>query len=192
MKIILASKSPRRKELLSTIFSEFECIPSTKEEKVDKKLNYKKLAKVLSEQKAEDIFSITSGDRVVIGSDTMVVLKNKIYGKPKDETDAYNMLKSLSGKTHIVVTGLCVIKEENNKKEKISTFVISKVTFSKLTDEEILSYIKTGEPKDKAGSYGCQGISKKFIKKINGDFFAVMGLPVNKTYEICKKLNIIK
>lgn len=190
MKIILASKSPRRKELLQTLFTEFECIPSNKEEKVDKKLNYKKLAEKLSEQKAEDIFLNTSGDRVVIGSDTMVVLKNKIFGKPKDENDAFNMLKCLSGKTHIVVTGLCIIKEENGLKEKISTYVISKVTFTKLSNEEILSYIKTGEPMDKAGSYGCQGISKKFIKKINGDFFAVMGLPVNKTYEICKILKI--
>mgnify|MGYP003571279944 CR=1 FL=1 len=191
MKIILASKSPRRKELLSTIFEEFECLPSTKEEKVDKKLNYKKLAEILSEQKAEDIFSQTNGDRTVIGSDTMVILKNKIYGKPKDENDAFNMLKSLSGKTHIVVTGLCVIKEQNGVKQKILTNVVSRVTFLNLSDKEILDYIKTGEPMDKAGSYGCQGISKKFIKKINGDFFAVMGLPVSTTYQICKKLNII-
>ena len=167
MRYILASKSPRRKELLQTIFPEFECIASNKEEKVNKKLKYNKLAEVLSEQKAEDIFSTTSGNRVVIGSDTMVVLKNKIFGKPKNEEDAFNMLKSLSGKTHVVVTGLCIIKEENNIKQKITTNVVSKVTFKKLTNEEINTYVKTGEPMDKAGSYGCQGISKKFIKKIN-------------------------
>ncbi len=191
MKIILASKSPRRKELLETLFKDFECIPSTKEEKTNKKLNYKKTAEVLSEQKAEDIFSQTFGDRLVIGSDTMVVLHNRIYGKPKDKKEAFYMLKALSGKTHIVVTGLCLITEENGIKQKISTSVVSKVTFKKLSDDEINSYIESGEPMDKAGSYGCQGMGKKFIKKINGDFFAVMGLPVNKIYEICKNLSII-
>lgn len=191
MRVILASKSPRRKELLQTIFNDFECMPSLKEEKVDKKLNYKKLAIKLSEQKAEDIYNQTTGDRLIIGSDTMVILNNKIYGKPKDEQDAYRMLKSLSGKTHKVVTGLCFIKELNNIKEVVMTEIISKVTFSKLSDEEIYDYIKTKEPMDKAGAYGCQGLSKKFIKKINGDFFAVMGLPINKVYEICKSLNVL-
>lgn len=191
MKVILASKSPRRKELLQTIFKDFECIPSQKEEKIDKKLNYKKMAEKLSEQKAEDVFSQTTGDRLVVGSDTMVVLNKKIYGKPKDEADAHKMLKSLSGKTHIVVTGICLIKEENGISQKICTNVVSKVTFEKLTDEEISSYIASGEPMDKAGSYGIQGTFRKHIKNINGDFFAVMGLPVNKTYELCKKLNVI-
>lgn len=191
MKIILASKSPRRKELLQTIFNEFDCMPSHKEEKIDPKLNCKKMAEILSEQKADDIFNQTDGDRIVIGSDTMVVLHKKIYGKPKDKQDAHNMLKSLSGKTHIVVTGLCVIKEQNGIKQKVSTNVVSKVTFKKLTDEEIDAYIESGEPMDKAGSYGAQGQFKKFIKRINGDFFAVMGLPVSKTYEICKELKVI-
>ena len=191
MKIILASKSPRRKELLQTIFDEFECMPSQKEEKINKKLNCRKMAEVLSEQKAEDIFSQTDGDRVVVGSDTMVVLKNRIYGKPKDEKDAFEMLKSLSGKTHIVVTGLCVIKEQKGTKQKVCTNVVSKVKFKKLTDDEINEYIKSGEPMDKAGSYGIQGRFKKYIQNLDGDYFAVMGLPVNKTYEICKQLKII-
>lgn len=191
MKIILASKSPRRKELLGTIFENFDCVPSLKEERVDKKLNYKKLAECLSEQKAEDIFSQTEGDRAVIGSDTMVVLHNKIFGKPKTENETFEMLKSLSGNTHIVVTGLCVIKFEKGVKTKIKTYVKSKVSFVKMSDEEIWGYIKTGDPMDKAGAYGCQGIGKKFIKKINGDFFAVMGLPVNVTYLICKQLNLV-
>lgn len=192
MKIILASKSPRRKELLSTIFNEFECIPSLKEEDMTKKLSYTKLAENLSEQKAEDVFSLTNDDRVVIGSDTMVILGKTKYGKPKNEDDAFKMLKNLSGKTHKVVTGLCVIKFENNIKQKITTNIVSKVKFCKLTDDEILDYIKSGEPMDKAGSYGIQGLGKKFISKINGDYFAIMGLPVNKIYSICKKLNIVK
>ena len=191
MKIILASKSPRRKELLETLFKDFECMPSQKEEKINKKLDYKTTVKILSEQKAEDIFLKTTGDRVVIGSDTIVVLNGKIFGKPKDKQDAYNTLLALSGKTHIVATGICVIKEQNGVIQKLTDCVISKVSFNKLSNEEIDAYIQSGEPIDKAGSYGCQGIGKKFVKNINGDFFAVMGLPVNKLYGICKKLNIL-
>ena len=191
MKIILASKSPRRKELLKTLFEDFECIPSKKKESVNPKQHYKKVAEDLSCQKAADIFSKTSGDRLVIGSDTIVVLHGKIFGKPKDEQDAHNMLSALSGKTHVVVTGICLIKEENGIAQKISTNVISKVKFKKLTDDEINDYIKSGEPMDKAGSYGCQGLGRKFVEKINGDYFAVMGLPVNKTYELCKQLEVL-
>lgn len=192
MRIILASKSPRRKELLSTLFNDFECIPSLKEEKVSKKVGYKKLAELLSEQKAEDIYNQTTDDRLIIGSDTMVICSGKIFGKPKDKNDAFNMLKSLSGKTHLVVTGLCVIKYENGKKEKLITNVVTKVTFNQLTDKEISDYVKTNEPMDKAGAYGCQGVGKKFISNIYGDFFAVMGLPVSKTYEFCKQLNVLQ
>lgn len=191
MKIILASKSPRRKELLATLFEDFDCMPSQKEEKINKKMSYKKVVKYLSEQKAEDIFSKTSGERVVIGSDTIVVYNGKIYGKPKNEQEAFNALSSLSGKTHIVATGICIIKDQNGVKQKLTDCVISKVTFNKLSKAEINSYIQSGEPMDKAGSYGCQGIGKKFVKKINGDFFAVMGLPVNKLYNLCKQLNIL-
>ena len=191
MKVILASKSPRRKELLATIFDDFECIPSDKNEDMTKKMKITELAKNLSGQKAEDIFEKTSGDRVVVGSDTMVVLGNKIYGKPKDENDAFLMLKSLSGKTHKVVTGIYVIKFEDGIKTVLSDAVVSKVKFAKMTDEEIWNYIKSGEPMDKAGAYGCQGLARKHIEKIDGDFFAVMGLPVHKTYEICKKLGVM-
>lgn len=190
MKVILASKSPRRKELLTTIFDEFECIPSDKNEDMTKKMKITELAKNLSGQKAEDIFSRTEGNRVIIGSDTMVVLGNRIYGKPKDENDAFFMLKSLSGKTHKVVTGIYVIKFEDGIKTVLSDAVVSKVKFAKMTDEEIWGYIKSGEPMDKAGAYGCQGLARKHIEKIDGDFFAVMGLPVHKTYEICKKLGV--
>lgn len=190
-KIILASKSPRRKELLATIFDEFECIPSDKNEDMTKKMKITELAKNLSGQKAEDIFSKTEGNRVIIGSDTMVVLGNKIYGKPKGENDAFFMLKSLSGKTHKVVTGIYVIKFEDGIKTVLSDAVVSKVKFAKMCDDEIWEYIKSGEPMDKAGAYGCQGLARKHIEKIDGDFFAVMGLPVHKTYEICKKLDVI-
>lgn len=191
MKIILASKSPRRKELLATIFEEFECKPSDKSEEMTKKTSIKNLAKNISGQKAEDIFSKTEGDRVIIGSDTMVVLGKRIFGKPKNQDEAFSMLKSLSGRTHKVVTGIYVIKFEGQTKTIVSDVVVSKVKFVKMSDKEIWDYIKTGDPMDKAGAYGCQGLAKKYIEKIDGDFFAVMGLPVHKTHEICKKLSII-
>ncbi|MGN1162813.1 MAG: Maf family protein [Christensenellales bacterium] len=191
MKIILASKSPRRKELLATIFEEFECKPSDKSEEMTKKTSIKNIAKNISGQKAEDIFSKTEGDRVIIGSDTMVVLGKRIFGKPKNQDEAFSMLKSLSGRTHKVVTGIYVIKFEGQTKTIVSDVVVSKVKFAKMSDKEIWDYIKTGDPMDKAGAYGCQGLAKKYIEKIDGDFFAVMGLPVHKTYEICKKLSII-
>lgn len=189
-RVILASKSPRRKELLATIFENFECIASDKDEDMSIKTDIKNLAKCLSGQKAEDVFERTFGDRVVLGSDTMVVLGKQIFGKPKDENHAFLMLKSLSGKTHRVVTGIYVIKFEDGTKTIVSDEVVSRVKFSKMTDEEIWGYIKTGEPMDKAGAYGCQGAARKFIEKIDGDFFAVMGLPVQKTYELCKKLGV--
>lgn len=191
MKIILASKSPRRKELLATIFEEFECKPSDKSEEMTKKTSIKNLAKNISGQKAEDIFSKTEGDRVIIGSDTMVVLGKRIFGKPKNQDEAFSMLKSLSGRTHKVVTGIYVIKFEGQIKTIVSDVVVSKVKFAKMSDKEIWDYIKTGDPMDKAGAYGCQGLARKHIEKIDGDFFAVMGLPVHKTYEICKKLDVI-
>lgn len=189
-RIILASKSPRRKELLATIFQDFECIASEKEEDMSQRMDIKSLAKSLSGQKAEDVFERTEGDRIVLGSDTMVVLGRQVFGKPKDKDDAFKMLKQLSGKTHKVVTGIYIIKSENDTKRVLSDAVVSRVTFAKMTDEEIWAYINTGEPMDKAGAYGCQGEARKFIKKIDGDFFAVMGLPVQKTYELCKKLDL--
>ena len=101
------------------------------------------------------------------------------------------MLKSLSGKTHKVVTGIYVIKFEHGTKTVLCDAVVSKVKFAKMSDEEIWGYIKSGEPMDKAGAYGCQGLARKFIEKIDGDYFAVMGLPVHKTYEICKQLKVL-
>lgn len=189
-RIILASKSPRRKELLTTIFQDFECIASEKEEDMSQRMDIKSLAKSLSGQKAEDVFERTEGDRIVLGSDTMVVLGRQIFGKPKDKDDAFKMLKQLSGKTHKVVTGIYIIKSEDGKKRVLGDAVVSRVKFAKMTDEEIWAYINTGEPMDKAGAYGCQGEARKFIEKIDGDFFAVMGLPVQKTYELCKKLDL--
>src|SRR5574344_632564 len=157
MKIILASTSPRRKELLSLLGVDFECKSENILEDMTERLNFKKLAKKLSKQKAEAVFNKTTGDRIVIGSDTMVRLGKKLLGKPKDKTDAKNMLISLSNKTHKVVTGLCVLVEKNNCKKEYLYADVTTVKFKKLTEEEIEKYLSTKEYVDKAGSYAIQG-----------------------------------
>ncbi len=125
-------------------------------------------------------------DEIILGSDTVVALNNKIYGKPKDDNDAFCMLKNLSGKTHQVCTGIALIK--NGK--IFSDVCTTDVTMKNLSDEEILNYIKTKEPQDKAGAYAIQGLASIFIEKINGCYFNVVGLPLNCLYNLCKKADV--
>lgn len=187
MKIILASQSPRRKEMLSLMGLTFEVMPSNTEEDMQQKLTITKLAEVLSEQKAKDIFDKTSGDRVVIGSDCMVYAKGKLFGKPKNDAEAVKMLKTLSGSWHKVVTGLCVFVERDGEVKKYCVNDVTKVKFIKLTDKIIEDYLKTGEHKDKAGAYAVQGYSGMFIEKLNGNYSTVVGLPTHKLFEILHK-----
>ena len=173
-KIILASASPRRKELLGNVLEYFEVIPSKCEEIVPKNCDPFSVAEILAKQKATDIYNRYS-DCLVIGADTCVIVDNKILGKPKDKDDARNMITLLSGKTHFVVTGCCIIK--GNKTETFSE--ITEVVFHNLTSNEIEEYINTSEPYDKAGAYGIQGKGALLVKKINGDYFNVVGLPIS-------------
>ena len=187
MKIILASKSPRRKELLTLMGLTFDVVPSDAEEDMKQKLPVGKLAEVLSYQKAQDVFLKTSGDRVVIGSDCMVYANGKLFGKPKNDDDAVKMLKTLSGKWHKVVTGICVLIEKDGTIAKHCTHDITKVKFIKLTDEMIADYLKTGEHKDKAGAYAVQGYSGMFVEKLNGNYSTVIGIPTHKLFQILHK-----
>lgn len=191
MKIILASQSPRRKELLGLMRLTFEIMPSDTEEDMNQKLPIGKLSEVLSEQKAKDIFNKTTGDRVVIGSDCMVYVKGKIFGKPKNDEEATKMLKTLSGSWHKVVTGLCVIVEREGEVKKYCTHDITKVKFIKLTDQMISNYLKMGEHKDKAGAYAVQGYSGMFVEKLNGNYSTVIGIPTHKLFQILHKENLI-
>ena len=190
MRIILASQSPRRKELLTLMGLEFEVMPSKKDEDMTRHIKLTELSKSLAEQKADDVFSLTSGDRVVIGSDTIVVAKGKLFGKPKTREEAKSMLKTLSGKWHKVMTSLCVIVSRSEEQKKYLTYDICKVKFLKLTDEEIDEYLDCGEYKDKAGAYAIQGKSGMFIEKINGSYATVIGLPTHLLYQILKKENL--
>lgn len=178
---ILASQSPRRKEILEMLGIDFIIIPAKNETEIPSGLSIEKGVEQVAYLKAKEVFE-QNPDSIVLGADTVVVIGNEILGKPKDKNEAFNMLKKLSGKTHQVITGVSLIK-----KDKTVTFSeIADVTFATLTDKEINDYIETNEPFDKAGSYAIQGKSAKFIKKLNGDFFAVVGLPCQKLYEELK------
>ncbi len=184
MKYILASQSPRRKELLSLCLEEFEIIPSNVPEIVPSGLEIEKHSEYLAKLKAMDIAN-NYPEAVVIGADTTVILGNEILGKPQDREDAKKMLEMLSGNTHRVVTGCAVVKNGVCNSFSVTT----EVSFFELCDDEIEAYLDTNEPYDKAGSYGIQQKGGLFVKAINGDYFNVVGLPVAYLNKMLYKLN---
>jgi len=181
MDIILASNSPRRKEILESLGYKFRIAPSDIDENIN--LKGEKLVCELAKRKALRIFEYNK-DSIVIGSDTIVYYDGKVYNKPKSEEECYFMLKSLSGKTHEVITGVYIA----SSKECISFYDKAYVTFKKLSDEEIFDYIKTKEPFDKAGGYAIQGIGSKLISEYKGDFYTIMGLPKDLVNSHLKRL----
>lgn len=183
-RFVLASASPRRKELLSQVGIEYEVIVSNVEEKVEDTAPENVVAE-LSRQKAEDVFKRILGNVTIIGADTVVSVDNRILGKPVDEETAFNMLKSLSGRAHSVFTGVTLCIREEEKEEVITFFEETKVYVDLLTDEDIWEYIGSGDCMDKAGAYGIQGRFAAFVNGIEGDYNNVVGLPVGR---ICKVL----
>lgn len=184
--IILASKSPRRKELLSLITRDFTIEPAAGEEKADENLSPDLYVSALAENKAKEI-SAFHPDDTVIGADTIVAAKGEILGKPRYAEDAKRMLTLLSGTEHSVYTGVCVIS-----KGEVYTFCEeTTVRFFELSEEEIDDYIATGEPFDKAGAYGIQDYGALLVEGIEGDYYNVMGLPVGKLNRVLKEMNII-
>ncbi len=184
MRIILASKSPRRKELLGTVYEEFEIITRETDETLPEEKHPREGVEILAIRKGKAVENEVGKDAVIISSDTLVELDGAPLGKPLDENDAFRMLRSLAGKTHNVHTGVAV---HFNGRVASGTDSAS-VKFREITDEEIYAYIKTGEPMDKAGSYAIQGIGNKFIEKYDGDFDTIMGLSVKLTKELIKKV----
>ncbi len=174
MEIILASASPRRKEILEKAGYEIKIIPSNYKEGILNQKYSDYLVENCAYQKAFDVKTRGYEKDIIIGADTVVVLNNKILGKPENKQDAFDMLKSLSDKTHFVATSICLIKGNNVKIAVDKTFV----TFRKLTDKEINEYIKTKNPLDKAGSYGIQDIGFDFYTKIDGEIDNVIGFPL--------------
>lgn len=189
MEIILASASPRRKELLSKIVKEFKIVPSNLDEKQIKEHNPRKLVEILSKEKGEEVFKRLNcnNDFIIISSDTIVCLNNQLLGKPKDKEEAFNMLKKLQNNKHTVYTGLFVLINRLNKVEQIITYSKTNVYFKKLTDKEILDYINSENTQDKAGSYAIQEKAKEFVEKIEGNLETVIGLDIAKLEKILKK-----
>lgn len=181
MKIVLASASPRRKELLSLLGWEFEIMVSDVEEIVTSS-EPAKVVEELSAQKAKDIFSKVAGDVLVIGADTVVAHKNNILGKPKDDAEAEAMLRALSGDSHEVYTGVTLCKRVQGKESFVTFHECTEVNFYELTEEDIQWYISTGDHRDKAGSYGIQSYGVRFVRSICGDYNNVVGLPVARLF----------
>ncbi|MBO5055486.1 MAG: septum formation protein Maf [Lachnospiraceae bacterium] len=192
-KIILASASPRRRELLAQIGMEFQVLPSGAEEKTGN-CSPSEMVKELSHLKALDIFQKLSGGEqaqsLVIGADTVVALDNNIMGKPGNKENAVKMLSDLQGRTHQVYTGVTLIWQEDKSmvQREISFYEETSVTMFPMTPEEIEAYVATGEPMDKAGAYGIQGKCAAYIKGISGDYNNVVGLPIGRLYQEMKKI----
>ncbi|MBI1939391.1 MAG: septum formation inhibitor Maf [Ignavibacteriales bacterium] len=184
--IYLASKSPRRRKLLKQLGLKFKSVSVDLDEEIFDGEHPVQTVKRLALLKAESAKSkIKNG--IIITADTIVVLNSKIIGKPKNEKDAYNILKILSGKTHKVYTGFAL--HNLNSGKKVVDFEVTKVTFRKLSHQEIIDYIASGSPMDKAGAYGIQDdFGAVFVKKIEGCFYNVMGLPLAKVYNSLIKI----
>ena len=182
---IVASASPRRKEILSMGGFGFRIIPSDCDETIKEKLSPEETVKVLAERKALSVLS-ENENSVVLGCDTVVALGDEILGKPSDREDAFKMIKALSGKTHRVCTGVCIAD-----KDKIKSFdSVAEVEFYELSDETAESYVATGECDDKAGAYGIQGLGGTLVKSIKGDYYAIVGLPYAETVRVLSEFGI--
>lgn len=182
--IILASNSPRRKELLSGLDIEYEIrtLPDIDEGYTNNILP-EKVAEYLAQKKAAAYLQVLKDNELLITADTIVLLNNKIYGKPVDNDDAKQMLRDLSGKTHLVITGVCL----TTTRKQVVFSDTAKVTFSDLSDEEIKYYVEKYRPMDKAGAYGVQEwIGYVTVKRIEGSYFNVMGLPIHRVYKELK------
>jgi septum formation protein len=181
--LILASSSPRRKELLETLRLPFAISSSEVDESFDPGTLPEEIVVELAERKAQAVFN-KNPEAFVIGADTIVVANNDILGKPADEAEAISMLKTLSGKRHDVYTGVSIVSPISSTR----FFEKTEVWFWELTDNEISAYVASGEPLDKAGAYGIQQLGSMLVKEIKGDYFAVVGLPVARTIRELRKV----
>ena len=192
MRIILASNSPRRKKIMNELSEKegfsFEIIPSNYDEKLKSNIFSYEVIEDLATQKALDVVHRVGHDEIVIGADTVVVLHNRILGKPHSKEEAFKMLSELSGNTHSVVTSICGINTKTNRAALLST--TSYVRFFKLTDEQINFYIDNYNPLDKAGSYGIQEMPDGYIDKYEGSLENIIGLDSEAVFSVLKQLRI--
>lgn len=193
-KIILASSSPRRCALLNQMGIKFDLIPSDIDENNFKNLKGVDLVKTLALEKVKNIFKKIDkkeNNICIIGCDTIVSINDIILGKPKDKEDAINMLLLLNGNMHTVFTGLSLIGLKDGIYFEETIYSSSNVYFSKFSKNELLEYVNTLEPMDKAGAYGIQGKGGFLVSKIDGDFYSIMGLPINKLYNMLNKYDFL-
>lgn len=185
--IVLASASPRRKELMELIGLKFKVVPSRYEEDMTLRLTPRRLACLLSSKKAEDV-ALRCPDALVIAADTFIDRGGRLLGKPGTPAEAKQMLRSLSNRSHEVITGFTVL--DTTSGVRVSKAVATRVFFNKLTQREIDAYVASGEPMDKAGAYAIQGLGSIIIKKIDGDYFNVIGLPLNALVSVLRKFGV--
>ena len=185
MKLILASASPRRKELLAKTGLAFDIIPAKEEEVITKTIPAEVVME-LSQQKAKEIAAQQEEDCIIIGADTIVAMGDTIMGKPKDEADAYRMLEMISDDCHQVYTGVTIIRT-GEQAESITFAEKTDVYLYPISDADIKAYIKSGDPMDKAGAYGIQGDFAVHVKGLEGDYYNVVGLPIGRVYQELKK-----
>lgn len=191
MKIILASGSPRRKDLMDLAKIDYEVMVSNFNENADRSLSLEEQSKEIAYGKAKDIFENTQADRVVIGADTLVVVDGKQFGKAKTREEAIQMLKQLQGKSHFIYTSLAVLMEEQGKYKEYKELYQVKVFVRPMSDEEIEHYVDEERPYYCAGAYAIQGFFAVFVDKIEGDYPTALGLPINRVYSILRENNII-
>lgn len=183
-KIILASRSPRRIEMLHSLGLEFEIFPARVDENLTAYQDEIEFARLLAQSKAHWVYRQRPEADLIIGADTIVVKEGKIFGKPNDHGEARAMLQSLSGATHQVITGICL----RSPAQEIVDHEITEVIFAPLSVEEIETYLASGEPFDKAGAYGIQGLAAVFVERIEGCYFNVMGFPLARFYRFLKEM----
>ncbi len=185
-RVILASGSPRRKELMNTLGFQFEVAVSDIEEKIEKDLKPQDIVKSLAFQKADAVFK-TNRDALVIGSDTIVVYRDKILGKPHSKQEAKEMIEMLKNEQHQVMTAVAFLSEQEQK----VLCDVATVHFNDIAKNEIETYIETDEPYDKAGAYAVQGWAAKYIRGIEGNFYTIMGLPLDLVYAYLRKYSLM-
>lgn len=189
MKIILASKSPRRKELMDLLNVDYDVLVSNADETLEEGLSMEEQSKKLALVKAKAVFEQTSGDRIVIGADTLVYKDDKKYGKPGNVETAIKMLNELKNATHQVCTGIAILVQKGDNYSEIVDYSTTSIHIKDMTSAEIQDWIDTGKTFDKAGAYAIQEEFAKFIDRIDGNYSSVVGLPIDKVYDVIKKFN---
>lgn len=191
MEIILASSSPRRKDLMDLAKIDYEIIPSRFDEKVDPNLSMHEQSKEIAYGKAKEVFENTQGNRAIIGADTLVIVNGKQFGKPKTREEAIGMLKELQSKMHSIYTSLAILIENQGNYKEYKELHEVKVFVRTMSDQEIEHYVDSEQPFYCAGAYAIQGFFSVFVEKIEGDYPTALGLPINRVYQILKENDIL-